>query len=280
MDIVLDRPGFVPIVRGGLGNQLFTLSAAFVAAKAHGDAPLYLPNPPLYENEHSKKNYAATVFRPFGAIELPLSEIDRRGLAPYRHGPSDGFAPWSPLALPPGTRLDSYYQYWPALQPYERDIRQRILAGLPPPPRDPVPGAAFLHIRRGDYVKLAHIHYVQPMAYYERATMTLLDAASSTGNDIRRIYVITDDPDWAQHQSLFASPLFKVVDLPDELESLAFMARCTAGAIISNSTFSWWGAFLGAYDRRAPVVTPTADRWIAGQSRVQICPQEWIQQPV
>ncbi len=272
------EPGYLAYLRGGLGNQYFILAAAFAAAKAHR-RPLYVPNPPPFENQHSTKNYVDTVFKPFGGIEMTMEQIERSGVAPYRHAPADGFAPWSPLALPPGTRLESYYQYWPALQPYEHEIRSRILAGLPRPSREPIPSAAFLHIRRGDYVKLAHIHYVQPMTYYERATMTLLDAGASIGVDVRRIYVLTNDPDWARQQALFRSPLFEVVDLPDELDSLAFMARCTAGAIISNSTFSWWGAFLGPYARRAPVVTPTADRWIATHSRVQICPQEWIQQP-
>ena len=56
--------------------------------------------------------------------------------------------------------------------------------------------------------------------------------------------------------------------------TLALMSLCKAGAICANSTFSWWGAFLGAHGVRAPVFVP--ERWIGGDKLpVALFPDEW-----
>jgi hypothetical protein len=64
------------------------------------------------------------------------------------------------------------------------------------------------------------------------------------------------------------------VDIQDELESLALMSLCRKGAICANSTFSWWGAFLGTYGERAPVYVP--EKWISDPPIVSLFPPEWI----
>lgn len=172
--------------------------------------------------------------------------------------------------------MDSYFQYWPALAPVERELRAVVRAGLPELPVSVSSATAFLHIRRGDYVARSHVHFLQPMAYYQKATMRLLDAATSRGQPVRRIYVVTDDPTWAKAQEFFQDSLFEVVEGLDELATLALMSVCKAGAILSNSTFSWWGAFLGPYESRAPVYIPPIERWISDGPVPNLCPPEWI----
>ena len=56
----------------------------------------------------------------------------------------------------------------------------------------------------------------------------------------------------------------------NELETLAEMGRCGGGAIIANSTFSWWGAMLS---KSKVVYYPS--RWI-GCPVYDLFPKEWI----
>lgn len=51
------------------------------------------------------------------------------------------------------------------------------------------------------------------------------------------------------------------------------MSLCYSGAICANSTFSWWGAFLGAYSQRNPVFVPR--NWIR-EKIWNLFPEEWI----
>jgi hypothetical protein len=55
------------------------------------------------------------------------------------------------------------------------------------------------------------------------------------------------------------------------------MSLCKGGAICANSSFSWWGAFLGSYSERNPVIIPK--RWIKNNSSdpIDMFPSEWIQ---
>ena len=53
------------------------------------------------------------------------------------------------------------------------------------------------------------------------------------------------------------------------------MSLCKGGAICSNSTFCWWGAFLGTYEKRNPVFVPK--KWISVKDDMSnLFPSEWI----
>ena len=57
--------GVIPLVKGGLGNQMYTVAAAYAVHKKTL-MPLYLLKNP--ENKHNKKNhdYNLTIFKHFG----------------------------------------------------------------------------------------------------------------------------------------------------------------------------------------------------------------------
>lgn len=261
--------GIFPFLIGGLGNQMFILVAAWVCGRVHR-CPVYLPSSTNAVNPHSKKDYIQTLFHSFGQV-LPASEHELRShqLSHYMSYKPKGFGPWFPHEVKPGTHMDSYFQYYPPLAPYEKEIRQLFLETLQPMPQASI---AFLHIRRGDYLRLPHYHYIQPMEFYEKSVKLLFEK----NNSIKCIKVFTDDVPWAKEQPFFSSrpELFSIVEQEDEVEALKEMASCHGGAILANSTFSWWGAFLGAYSVRAAVFYPS--RWIA-EDVPSLCPPEWIQ---
>jgi len=259
--------GIIPRVVGGLGNQMFIVSAAY-AAHRYSNSPLYILQNPLENNPHNRKkqNYNDTVFKFFGKHlpyyqEDPLFQDYVRVDLPY------GFAPWLPQTILPGTLMVSYYQFYPALEPFEDELRELFLKGLEPFLKN-YEDCAFLHIRRGDYLKNPDYHYLQTIEYYKNAVSNLLERQPN----IRKIYVVSDDMDWVNDQGFFLKPIFEVYTGDNEVETLALMASCKGGAICGNSTFSWWGAFLGAYARRSPVIVPK--RWI-GTYVASLFPVGW-----
>ena len=107
----------------------------------------------------------------------------------------------------------------------------------------------FLHIRRGDpklpwaYVNLEAAHPVCTFDYYERALAEFPD-------DIP-VVVFSDHIEWCKEQEFFASDRFIMSESTEEFSDgqrlpwtdLCLMSLCT-DAIIANSSFSWWGAWL------------------------------------
>lgn len=272
----LNTFGIIPNVVGGLGNQMFIVSAAHVAAQVQ-KCPLYiLQNPTTHYianmHNHLKQDYNASIFKTFGKhIQVPLTDINSIGYTEYS---PKGFEAWDPAATKPGTIMNSYFQYWPALKSHEQELRALFLESLADyiqlvKSKYSTENAAFLHVRRGDYLKNPNFHYVQEIeTYYKPALASLKNSASPT-----TIYVLSDDINWINSQPFFSeNPIFKPLNIQNELEALALMASCTAGAICANSTFSWWGAFLGAYANRSPVCVPS--RWI-GEPITSLFPEEW-----
>jgi len=275
-------PGIIPVVMGGLGNQMFIIAAAFIAGKRKG-YPVYLLENSVENNRHNilKQNYNDTIFKHMGTRIPIVGKTAEFAQLVQHYGYIDHgqhvFQPWHPEEVQSGSVMSSYYQFYPALAPFEVELRQAFLQGLQPyldafKGRD-LSRCAFLHIRRGDYLVNPHIHYIQQLAYYDTCVRKLLDKVGFQG--LQTIYVVSDDMDWVRAQPFFQNSLFTMYDSKDELMTLTLMSLCKAGAICANSTFSWWGAFLGAYSSRAPVFIP--QRWIGGDHQpIALFPEEWV----
>lgn len=111
----------------------------------------------------------------------------------------------------------------------------------------------FLHVRRGDAIGKEHYHPVAPMSYYVEALKRF--------NKDTPCFVFSDDIDWCKSQELFKSDRFLFNDNIERYDyqsmdgsgsmqytllphvDLCLMSLCS-GAIIVNSSFSWWGAWL------------------------------------
>ena len=105
-----------------------------------------------------------------------------------------------------------------------------------------------LHIRRTDYT-VNNNHPLQPMSYYE-------DALKLFDKNVQ-ILVFSDDPHWCQEQELFADDSIMISEGNDADIDLCLMTKCDYH-IIANSSFSWWGAWLGDSEK---VVAPS--NWCA-----------------
>ncbi len=105
-----------------------------------------------------------------------------------------------------------------------------------------------IHVRRTDYLSLPHRHPFVGVKYLEKAVAMF--AARGGGHKLR-FFVCSDDIPWCR--KFFSRKAFKECDFVfsegnDVMTDLFLMAKCRGGHICSNSSFSFWGAYLGSLD--------------------------------
>ena len=102
-------------------------------------------------------------------------------------------------------------------------------------------------------------------------------AAERVGTGPGTVYfVFSDNVPWAKANLKLPGKCRFVADLCpcSDAEEMLLMASCQHH-IISNSSFSWWGAWLGGNPKRV-VVAPQAWTRRLPPSAVDICPRAWV----
>ena len=138
--------------------------------------------------------------------------------------------------------------------------------------------SAFLHVRRGDYASggTFEFHGMLAMQYYNEAV-----ARIRAGYEGAQFFVFSDDPDWCR-ANFPGDFVFVDHNKPSigsvpgqEHEDIWLMSLCRHGAI-ANSSFSWWGAWLGDTQPGRLVFAP--NRWFtaANAESRDIVPDRWI----
>ena len=113
-----------------------------------------------------------------------------------------------------------------------------------------------VHIRRGDYIKeRRRADYEVCTAVYYRRAVEYIQAHI----DSPVFYVFSDDPSWGKEQNIFPA-------------GTIFVSLCRHH-VIANSSFSWWGAWLGQHDK---TITLAPSTWFRYRERPDIIPDNWI----
>ncbi|MEO5357099.1 MAG: alpha-1,2-fucosyltransferase [Nitrospirae bacterium YQR-1] len=118
-------------------------------------------------------------------------------------------------------------------------------------------GSVSVHIRRGDYVTSKSVNNefgVLPLDYYRKGVEILESEGVKP-----HIFLFSDDPVWCKENfKINVAVHFIEANSPDcAYEDLRLMSACKHH-IIANSSFSWWGAWLGNYAEKK-VIAPA--RW-------------------
>jgi hypothetical protein len=123
----------------------------------------------------------------------------------------------------------------------------------------------------GDVIREAREHHGSCEAEYYRRAVEQIGVNTDTV-----CYVFSDDPSWAEAYLKLPCACRYVTDFGprSDAEEMHLMARCQHH-VISNSTFGWWGAWLGRNPEKI-VVAPR--RWIRTlpEDSVDICPAGWV----
>lgn len=147
--------------------------------------------------------------------------------------------------------LQGYFQS----ERYFSSIRNKLLVDFEFPPLDSInlgiqeqilssENSVSIHIRRGDYLKPAvrNYHGVLPLEYYRKAIENIEKELVEA-----QYFIFSDDPEWCETNLQGILWNFTIVRGNDGKKSwkdMFLMTQCRHH-IIANSSFSWWGAWLG-----------------------------------
>ncbi|MFA5283600.1 MAG: alpha-1,2-fucosyltransferase [Bacilli bacterium] len=178
--------------------------------------------------------------------------------------------------------FDGYWQSWRYLIGLEKTLRDELLPKDKPSLRltkaksiISCGPSAFVGFRKGDYTAKAALkrygtisesYYLKAMSYIR------LKAPGVT------FYVFSNDINWVKSNINFAGYHVVFVDRSFGLNTIEEqqLMMCCQNAIIPNSTFHWWGAWLIQNPNKI-VIAP--EKWFVDGSPIDIIPPEWIQMP-
>ncbi len=297
-------PIIITTIRGGLANQMFQYAVARrLAYISGGHVVLRLADD--FEAQHERvfglrhfnisadilyeSKLAATLRQLFPAHPQPIPEkivVEReyQEFVPYSGTPALAglktllFVP-ELLAWRDNIQLAGYWQTERYFADVPDLIRHDFTLKDPPDARNQAMLArirsrpsAFIHVRRGDYTSphFARMFGSFPPAYYHHAAQIL---RTRFGADLP-FYVFSDDPAWVKQNQIGGSEAV-FVDWNDSAPQcdLTLMAACRY-AVMSNSSFSWWGAWLGERSG-GMVIAPRT--WFKSIPEFQdVVPDRWL----
>ncbi len=280
------------IFYGGLGNQLFQYA-------------FYLYLKQKYPNHRYKVDYNFYNVRKIhsGAVAHKLMKIEsedvyRRWKIPWLYlllfhvqrrtgfirGENDtlyDFTNFEKYVRDINNKTVAYFGYWQSYKIVD-EVKEELLSNfLQPVDADEYllsqidrSNSVSIHIRRGDFYspkfswKYGGICDVN---YYHKAIGYLQELSNDN-----HYFVFTDDVEWVQSNIVFPNidnVTFVSRDYKsDDYVELFYMTKCKHN-IISNSSFSWWGAYLNQYNKKT-VVCPT--KWVNdNNSIIRVVPLSW-----
>jgi len=277
----LAAPSVTSYLLGGCANQIFQYATGLALARRLGvdlklDVSWYETATP-----DMPRMYSLVLFKGVdaGVVHRLCGQIIRE----------EGF-PYKPALFENAPRKCSLVGYWQCEKYFfglRDELRERLL------PREPLPArstaterailgggerSVFVHVRRTDYVGNSY-HVVLPMEYYREAAALI---AAQVPDPV--FFVFSDDPEWCEAN--FKLPYLTTIvrnfaqtgehRFGREDADLYLMRQC-GHAIVANSSYSWWGAWLGADIKGGIVIAPKT--WFGPAFKDDprdIVPDRWI----
>lgn len=227
---------------GGIGNQLFQIANGYSYSKKYGKE-LFLDcsgwsgsqglHPTVYKNtlysnfnfKQSSENSKDYTEQRFNYDEIPFICGD--------------------------VNLIGYYQSKKYFEQFENEFKSLIQIPNIICNSESLIKTVALHIRRGDYLKYKNIHYVCDSKYFESAMDQYFPKTNGWN-----AHIYTDSPDFVLNEFKNSNFDYNIITTSNELQDL-YMLGVYKNMICSNSSFSWWGSYLGC--DKSKIITPS--RW-------------------
>ena len=227
------------VFNGRLGNNLFEMANVMSIANKLNEEFIF-----------PKKTWAG--HRGYIDVDLSMFNYDfNRGSLETLNEYSESSFNYEEIQLTSNLKLSGFYQSWK----YFEDIKDLLINKYFTPSlkvQESIKrfnlekNTLGISIRRGDYLMLQNNHCVLSVDYYQSA----IDKYFMHG--IESIYVFSDDIDWCKE--VFGSNVHYVTE---DVGTQLFLMSKMKNLILSNSTFSWWGAYLN--QEKGIIIAP--DPW-------------------
>lgn len=256
------------VLQGGIGNQMFQMAYG-LALQSRGYAIQFDKS---RERPGTHREYALGIFGelPFGS---PSDSIFYEGDFRFEESklsPSD-----------PSTAI-GYWQSEKYFKSIENEVRHKLNSALWPQKSSVVSegfASAYheiyrsisiaVHIRRQDYVDLQSFHGMPSIDYYLAAVKQIQCQTLPS-----KVFVFSDDRQWCREN---LPSEWRIVDGTNKYDDLRLMSSCKH-SVLANSSFGWWGTWLGDNQQGRIVVAPK--QWFADpamqEQSTDICPERWI----
>ena len=278
-------------LKGGLGNQLFQFAFGQALAKRWQMPVQYdlsaLLAPPARE-DITAREYALDIFAHMEEA-ITLSAADLKGyqiISEPEQFRYHAFAGYRDRLRTTPLYFNGYWQHPRYLEEAGDALLSRLR--LSPAVTDPdvleliremqrEPSVA-VHFRRGDYVRVASIrqrHGLCGLDYFQRAREIVYQHLGDV-----RYYLFSEDEEWLHDEFAGASDSVIVPSAlsgPKSAGHFALMRACRY-FIISNSTFSWWTAWLSEADQQTRSLVIAPKQWMAdgNTESSELFPSHWL----
>ncbi len=290
------EPQLMILVRlvGGLGNQMFQYATA-LALGWHWQCPVKVdirhydrPDSRTYSLDRYKlAPVIATTkeLEPFESASAFLQRYLRRFVPLYQPTHTIyrqwGFRydPGLIKLRPPVFLQRGYFQSEKFFLPYAETIRDVFQLKYPLPSRgealrkqiQSTPWPVAVHVRCGDYLTLQHVYRLCTRAYYEQAVKIIHNLSGKKAT----YFVFSDDIVAARKMLSFIPDAVFVTPHEDQpWVDMNLIATCR-DAIIANSSFSWWGAWLNPHPDKHIIAPRLWFRRLANQDIRDLIPLQW-----
>ena len=265
-------------IRGGIGNQLFIYAMVRRLSLANG-VRLILETKSGFDGDFFRRTYGLNVFKIAGQeVSAPRrpqwsrrAAIGANALLPFsrrwyfRESSGSFDLRFLDLKVVRPVYLEGYWQD----ERYFADIRAQLKQDLTFVKPHTEANEALAHQMRNSESVAVHVRQLDvaflPAEYYRIAIQHMKERLPGVS-----FYLFCDNPELAAIPGV-EQEMLRVGNTGEQAqyEDLYLMSQCRH-YVLANSTFSWWGAWLGR-KQESIVVTPVMHEW---NQRARI-PDEW-----
>lgn len=262
-------------IMGGLGNQLFQIFNLLAYSFRH-NTTLYFSPEPIHHGVRKTTYWSTPFLQALNYFVKPAPPNNQPIMYHERN-----FHYEEPQAPPVAVTTNQTIKFFGYFQSYkyfqdQQELIYRFInlretqAAMREKTQDKYAydNTVALHFRVGDYKNLPNHHPLMSLEYYTTALTQLLAASPTTSSTV--LYFCEQaDQAYVQEkmlQALQQNPLFQnkftfqcIDHQLTDWEQVLVMSLCRHH-IIANSTFSWWGAYMGGYPARSASPQPPIER--------------------